>query len=284
VGISPSGPGSSTYSESQLERVFSAFRADLRLLVSTSILEEGIDVPECDAVVDFDVVTSTRQGQQRKGRARAQNASYAVLGSSDTALEKRQQNEHVRLMQEMTVAVIAPCEQRPDRPDPPDLPSPEQARANIEPKSIRTYHPDGRPCALLPIERCKKLLDDVYCITKFAVQPGDSVFELDLTHDGTHFTAKHKKANNFNVESTADGHTCKLHLPGVRMCSADIGNNLPITLPWTKGSSVVKKQDAIDHAALEGVNYLLKIGVLDMHLQVSAAAASLLSLAVITCM
>ena len=282
VGISTSGPGSSTYSESQLQRALPAFRVDeqgagLRLLVSTSLLEEGIDVPKCDAVVDFDSATSTRQGQQRKGRARAKNASYAYLVSSDTAPEVRQRYENVRRMHEMTVAMIA---RRPKRPPPP-TPSPEQAQANIGPTSIRTYHPDGRPCALLPIERCKKLLDDVY-FTKCVLQPGDPGFEVDFTADGTHFTAKPKGANNFKVESTGvqSSYTCELKLPGVRLCSADIGNHLPITLPRTKGYST--KRDASDHAALEGVNYLITIGVIDMHLQVSAAAASLLSFAVVT--
>ena len=47
-----SGPGSRTHSERQAKKALGAFHTDLRLPVSTSILEEGIDVPQCDAVND----------------------------------------------------------------------------------------------------------------------------------------------------------------------------------------------------------------------------------------
>ena len=49
-----------------------SFRGSTRLLVSTSIIEEGIDVPECDCVISFDAAMSNRELQQRSGRARAQ--------------------------------------------------------------------------------------------------------------------------------------------------------------------------------------------------------------------
>ena len=271
VGVSPSGPGSSRYTDGQLQQALSAFRASLRLLVSTSILEEGIDVPECDAVVDFDGAMSTRQGQQRKGRARAKNASYAYLVSAGSALELRERYQNVRLMNEMTVALIA---LRAERPSPP-ITTAEQARSRIDDECVRTWHPDGRACALLPIERCKALLDKVYGIQKFVVQRGATGFELDLTADGTHFTAKAKGADNYHVKHTKQttgdtSYTCELHLPGVLLCSVDVGGGLPLTLP--EGSMCGSKKDAIAHAALEGVQYLLSIGVLDEHLQVSAAA------------
>ena len=269
VGVSPSGPGSSTYSEGQFRQALGTFRADLRLLVSTSILEEGIDVPECDAVIDFDGATSTRQGQQRKGRARAKNASYAYLVASDKAPELRRHYENVRIMNEMTVELIA---RRAERPSPP-IASAEEARTTIARECVRTEGSDGRACALLPIERCKTLLDHVYYVQKFHVQSGAAGgFELDLAADGTHFTAKEKGANNFQMTTfkqptSGDLFSCALRLPGVLLCCADVGEQLPTTLPLTDRYRT--KRDAIAHAALEGVKYLLSIGVLDMHLKVS---------------
>jgi ERCC4-related helicase len=268
VGVSPSGPGSSTYSEGQLGQALGAFRADLRILVSTSILEEGIDVPECDAVIDFDGATSTRQGQQRKGRARAKNASYAYLVASDKAPELRRNYENVRRMNEMTVERIA---RRSERPSPQML-SAKEARMRIARECVRTKGPDGRACALLPIERCKTLLDHVYYVQKFHLQPGAPGFELDLSADGTHFTSKEKGANNFQMipikQPTGETlFSCALHLPGVLLCSAEVGAQLPMWLPPTNPYRA--KKDAIAHAALEGVEYLLSIGVLNAHLQVS---------------
>lgn len=276
VGVSPSGPGSSTYSEGQLRQALGAFRADLRMLVSTSILEEGIDVPECDAVIDFDGATSTRQGQQRKGRARAKNASYAYLVASDEAENLRQNYENVRKMNEMTVEMIA---RRAERLSPQML-SAEEARTRIALECVRTERPDGRACALLPIERCKALLDRVYYV-QFHVKPGAPGFELDLAADGTHFTAKDNDndkdkdksfTNHFQVTPIRrpTGKTlfsCALHLPGVLLCSAEVDEQLPMTLPLT--DPYPTKKDAIAHAALEGVKYLRSIGVLDAHLQVS---------------
>ena len=283
VGVSPSGPGSSTYSEGHLKKALHAFRAGLRLLVSTAILEEGIDVPECDAVVDFDGVTSTRQGQQRKGRARAKNASYAYLVSSGRAVEVRQMYENVRLMNEMTVDVIA---RRAERPSP-TVPSAEQATLDIAHECVRTKLPDGSACALLPIERCKMLLyERVYCNKRFALQHGDREKALDFAADGTHFTAKSEGANNFRVTSTrtstgALAFACELHLPAVLLCSAEIGDQLPTTLPPTDPCGT--KKNAIARAALEGVKYLSSIGILDAHLQASAAAPPSLWLATATC-
>lgn len=267
VGISPSGRGSSTYAAAELAKAMNAFRAELRVLVSTSILEEGIDVPECDAVIAFDDSTSTRQGQQRKGRARAKNASHAYFVTADDEQAVRQVYQNIRLMNEMTVESIA--RRSTDRP-PPMMPSAEMARKQVEGKCVRTKWPDGRACALLPLERCKPLLDDVYCIQKLCVQKGDPGFEFDLTADKTHFTAKPKGADNFHVVTSADGKgfTCELHLPGILepYCSAEVADNLPTTLPISEAQK--SKAKAIDHAALEGVKYLRSIGVLDEHLKV----------------
>lgn len=55
------------------------FRGSLRMLIATSIVEEGIDVPECDAVISFDHAITSRELQQRRGRARASNSAYVSM-------------------------------------------------------------------------------------------------------------------------------------------------------------------------------------------------------------
>ncbi|VDO32172.1 unnamed protein product [Onchocerca flexuosa] len=51
----------------------------LNLLVATSVLEEGVDVRQCNVVIRFDRPTDYRAYVQSKGRARKDNATYFVL-------------------------------------------------------------------------------------------------------------------------------------------------------------------------------------------------------------
>ncbi|KYF45561.1 ribonuclease type III dicer [Toxoplasma gondii ARI] len=53
--------------------------APLQLLVSTSVLEEGIDVPACNLVVQMDMPSSLVRFVQAKGRARKKPAEFVVL-------------------------------------------------------------------------------------------------------------------------------------------------------------------------------------------------------------
>ncbi|SPN96637.1 uncharacterized protein DNG_00158 [Cephalotrichum gorgonifer] len=52
---------------------------DINLLVGTSVLEEGIDVPACNLVVSFDEPTSLKAVVQQRGRARMRKSKYVIL-------------------------------------------------------------------------------------------------------------------------------------------------------------------------------------------------------------
>ncbi|KAF4971740.1 hypothetical protein FSARC_1539 [Fusarium sarcochroum] len=54
----------------------------INLLVATSVLEEGIDVPACNLVVCFDETTTLKSFIQRRGRARMQESKMIALESS----------------------------------------------------------------------------------------------------------------------------------------------------------------------------------------------------------
>ena len=54
-------------------------RGAINLLVSTSVVEEGMDVPKCNTVVRFDFPQNFRSYVQSKGRARAQKSQYILL-------------------------------------------------------------------------------------------------------------------------------------------------------------------------------------------------------------
>jgi endoribonuclease Dicer len=49
------------------------------MLFATDVLEEGIDVPECNLVVRFDRPTTFRAYVQSRGRARAKQANYVFM-------------------------------------------------------------------------------------------------------------------------------------------------------------------------------------------------------------
>lgn len=52
------------------------------LIVTTSVLEEGIDVTACRVVVCFDKPANLKSFIQRRGRARQQKSTYAIMFST----------------------------------------------------------------------------------------------------------------------------------------------------------------------------------------------------------
>lgn len=54
-------------------------RGTINLIVATSVLEEGIDLQECNLVISFDMPQTFRAYVQSKGRARMKNSTYAIM-------------------------------------------------------------------------------------------------------------------------------------------------------------------------------------------------------------
>ena len=52
---------------------------ECNLLIATSVLEEGMDLPRCNLVVRFDEPQSYRSYVHCKGRARAADAHFIML-------------------------------------------------------------------------------------------------------------------------------------------------------------------------------------------------------------
>jgi len=66
----------------------------LNLLVSTSALEEGLDVPACNLVVRYNYVTNEIARKQAQGRARAKESRcYAILEESSPKVYQEQLNK-----------------------------------------------------------------------------------------------------------------------------------------------------------------------------------------------
>ncbi|KAH8125046.1 hypothetical protein LI328DRAFT_156050 [Trichoderma asperelloides] len=64
-------------------------RGETNCLFATSVAEEGIDVPECDVVIRFDLCVSAIQYIQSKGRARQSSFLYVTMVESNNIYHHR---------------------------------------------------------------------------------------------------------------------------------------------------------------------------------------------------
>uniref|UniRef100_A0A7N6AFQ0 RNA helicase n=1 Tax=Anabas testudineus TaxID=64144 RepID=A0A7N6AFQ0_ANATE len=77
----------------------------LNLLISTSVAEEGLDIPECNLVVRYGLLTNEIAQQQASGRARARESQYSVVAQAGGREVRREKmNEY---LEDLTGKAIA---------------------------------------------------------------------------------------------------------------------------------------------------------------------------------
>ncbi|KAI1624543.1 RNA helicase/RNAse III [Exophiala viscosa] len=78
VGVGQATAESSSWKDQ--EAIMERFRSGLiNLIFATSVAEEGIDIPQCDLVIRFDLYKTAIQYMQSRGRARVKNSIFAHM-------------------------------------------------------------------------------------------------------------------------------------------------------------------------------------------------------------
>nr|XP_056702561.1 ATP-dependent RNA helicase DHX58 [Euleptes europaea] len=79
-------------------------KGELNLLFSTSVAEEGLDVPECSIVVRYGLMTNEIAMMQARGRARAPNSICSVLAKANSKEVARERlNEKLEVLMEQAI-------------------------------------------------------------------------------------------------------------------------------------------------------------------------------------
>lgn len=88
VGFSsaPTANRLSLYAMKNHRRIIDSFiHEDINLLIATTVIEEGVDIPQCTFVCKFDRPLNYRSYIQSKGRARSKESFYYIMVPSDDA-------------------------------------------------------------------------------------------------------------------------------------------------------------------------------------------------------
>ncbi|KAI6655757.1 RNA-dependent RNA polymerase 1-like [Oopsacas minuta] len=104
--VGQSGPFGMNWLNEQ-DGIIDKFRhGNCHLLVSTSVLEEGIDNPDCDVVIRFDGVKSLISFTQSKGRARkwAESKFYIIMSEDERIF-----TEEIQLHEKLVKKVLTNC-------------------------------------------------------------------------------------------------------------------------------------------------------------------------------
>ncbi|KAJ8251259.1 hypothetical protein GJAV_G00219050 [Gymnothorax javanicus] len=112
--LTGAGNQASHMTQKDQKQTIKQFRdGSLNLLISTSVAEEGLDIPECNLVVRYGLLTNEIAMQQASGRARAGDSVYSVVAQAGGKEVRRERtNEYLEELSRAAVADVQAMGQR----------------------------------------------------------------------------------------------------------------------------------------------------------------------------
>mgnify|MGYP002803811972 CR=1 FL=1 len=210
----------------QKEKLLEFKKGSFNVLVGTSVIEEGVDIPKCNLVIMFDFPQDFRAYIQSRGRGRAEAAKYVYLVESSEGEEKEQK---IKIYDDIDSHLKNLCQQR-DR----DAPMHEESNEACNKYQIPNYY--TKLGAQLDMANSIRKLDS-YC----------SKLPCDR------FTCLRPK---FFTISDVDNYKCSLKMPG----------NCTHLTTIIEGEKMPSKSAAKKAVAMKACIELHKKGALDDHL------------------
>ncbi|XP_006821027.1 ATP-dependent RNA helicase DHX58-like [Saccoglossus kowalevskii] len=107
TGTGPNSTSKSMTQKDQQDIILKFHKGDLNCLVATTVAEEGLDIPECNVVIRYNLVTNEIAMVQARGRARAKDSTYTlVAGENSGAAVREQTNEYKESLEKKAIATI----------------------------------------------------------------------------------------------------------------------------------------------------------------------------------
>ncbi|XP_047562949.1 ATP-dependent RNA helicase DHX58 [Lutra lutra] len=107
IGVGNSSQNTHMTQRDQQEVIRKFQTGTLNLLVATSVAEEGLDIPQCNVVVRYGLLTNEISMVQARGRARAGQSKYSFVATQGSReLRRELTNEVLERLMEQAVAAV----------------------------------------------------------------------------------------------------------------------------------------------------------------------------------